>query len=293
MSTIDRRTLRRARHVLCQAWRAHLIDLGAIEVTTPVLHPFPDIAPVRQFMTAHPSTSAQFCLRIAPTEQLKQLLADGEQRIFEFSANFRDDLPDRTHLSEFMSLEYMAVGATCADMEATAVELCREASAALANLTVDGPPEWVRQLHDGRFRRISIADLPGISRGGINIDEMDRAVTEHALGIGGLVLMGDFPYELGGPAEAHVGRPGIKQRTEIYVDGLEIANMSSTLTDPTLLEAWHDAGLVHKAALGIAPNERDGKLFEAVSNGIPKSAVIGMGIERFLQAYFGLENICQ
>lgn len=40
---------------------------------------------------------------------------------------------------------------------------------------------------------------------------------------GGLILMGDFPEMLGGPALAHEDRPGFKQRTEIYIDGLEIA----------------------------------------------------------------------
>lgn len=291
MRTIDRRTLRRARHVLCQAWRAHLINARAIEVTTPVLHSYPDIAPVRQFMTTHPTTGDRAYLRIAPTEHLKRLLADGEERVFEFAPNFRNEVLDSTHLAEFMSLEYMAVDATCADMETMAIELCRAGTAALADLTPSEPPKWVRQVDEGRCARISIADLPGTGWDGMDVDAVDRAVSEHAQVTGGLVLMGDFPEELGGPASAHPDRPGFKQRTEIYVDGLEIANMSSTLTDSELLGAWHDAGLGRKAALGIEPNERDLALFEAVTRGIPTSAVIGMGIERFLQAYFGLEDM--
>lgn len=67
--------------------------------------------------------------------------------------------------------------------------------------------------------------------------------------------------------------------------------MSSTLTDPELLATWHEAALAHKAVLGVAPNERDAWLFDAAARGIPESAVIGLGIERFLQAYFGLENM--
>ena len=291
MATIDRRTLRRARHALCQAWRAQLIDRGAIEVTTPILHPYPDIAPIRQFTTSHPTSGARACLRIAPTEHLKRLLADGEEQVFEFASNFRDDLLDQTHLSEFMSLEYMAVNTTCANMESLAVDLFGVAIAALGTTFSDGPPEWARVLEDGEFERISISDLPNISLDPADVDDMDRAVAEHARKIGGVVLMGDFPEVLGGPAVGHVDRPGFKQRTEIYVDGLEVANMSSTLTDPTLVKAWHEAGLLRKAALGIDPNERDAGLFEAVSRGIPESAVIGLGIERFLQAYFGLENM--
>lgn len=291
MPTIDRRTLRRARHVLCQTWRTHLINAGAIEVTTPVLHPYPDIAPVRQFVTTHPTTGARACLRIAPTEHLKRLLADGEQQVFEFSSNFRDDVLDCTHLPEFMSLEYMAVDATCSNMETLAVQLCVVAAAALEKYAPDGVPAWARLVADGQFRRVSIADLPNITWDSADLDDIDRAVTEHARVAGGLILMGDFPEMLGGPALAHADRPGFKQRTEIYVDGLEIANMSSTLTDPALLATWHAGALAHKAVLGVAPNERDAWLFDAAARGIPESAVIGLGIERFLQAYFGLENM--
>ena len=293
MSTVDRRTLRRARHALGQTWRTHLIRAGAIEVTTPVLHRYPDIAPIRQFVTTHPTTGEQACLRIAPTEHLKRLLADGEQQIFEFASNFRDDIRDCTHLSEFMSLEYMVVNGTCSGMENLAIELCSAATAALAELASDGPPAWADALAAGTFTRISIADLPSIDVDQLNLDAIDRAVTEHARVTGGVVLMGDFPRALGGPAASHADKPGFKQRTELYIDGLEIANMSSTLTDPISLRAWHDAGLRHKAELSIYPNERDIALFEAVTRGIPPSAVIGLGVERFLQAYFSLENMSQ
>jgi hypothetical protein len=185
----------------------------------------------------------------------------------------------------------MAVDATCSDMEALALKLCGAAAAALVTLAPDGPPAWVRQLEEGQVARVSIADLPSVSLESADVDDIDRLVTEHARATGGLVLMGDFPEVLGGPAVGHADMPGFKQRTEIYVNGLEIANMSSTLTDPVLLGAWHEAGLVRKAALGIEPNERDTGLFDAVAKGIPNSAVIGIGIERFLQAYYSLENM--
>ena len=293
MSTPTRRTLRRARHELCQAWRAFFIARGAIEVTTPILHRYPDIAPVRQFTTRHPTTGAAACLRIAPTEHLKRLLADGEQQVFEFAANFRDDPVDKTHLPEFMSVEYMAVNATCTEMEKLAVELCRVAIAVLAPLAADGPPSWASRLEAGQFERISIAELMGLesSLGELDLDALDQVLAQRAAAVGGVVLVGDFPENLGGPAVGHPALAGFKQRTEVFINGLEIANMSTTLTDPAVLTSWHDDGLSRKATLGIEPNEKDLVLFDAVDRGIPDSAVIGLGIERILQAYFALENM--
>lgn len=290
MTSIDRRLLRRARHDVCQTWRARLIAEGGIEVTTPILNAHPDIAPVRQFTTRHPRTGEPSCLRIAPTEYLKRLLADGEERIFEFSLNFRDDLSDETHLPEFMSLEYMAVDTTCIDMEELAVELLSVAASQLTHLDPHEPPQWVLQLATGRVTRVSIADLLDIGTD-LNPEELDRVVVGCAKEVGGVVFMADFPESLGGPAVAHPELSGFKQRTELYVDGLEIANMSSTLIEPKLLERWHETSLVRKDALGIVPNTKDIALFNAVNKGIPKSAVIGLGVERVLQAYFRLENM--
>lgn len=293
MPTVSRATLRRARHEVCQAWRAFFIARGAIEVTTPILHPYPDIAPVRQFTTKHPTTGAAACLRIAPTEHLKRLLADGEQQVFEFAANFRDDPVDETHLPEFMSVEYMAINATCTDMESLAVELCKTAIAVLTPMAADGPPLWASLLKAGKFKRISVAELMDLetplSVG--DLGALDQVLAERAAAVGGVVLVGDFPEELGGPAVRHPSRVGYKQRTEVFINGLEIANMSTTLTDPDLLASWHETGLSRKAALGIQPNERDLALFGAVNRGIPDSAVIGLGIERILQAFFAVENM--
>ncbi len=295
---IDRRTLRRARHQLCQAWRSVLVAKGALEVATPILHAYPDIAPVRQFMTMHPTSSERFFLRIAPTEKLKALLADGEEQVFEFARNFRDDPRDCTHLPEFTSLEYMAVGATCEDMEELAVELCKAAVYALGSLSQAPAPAWARAVARGEVTRVPIVTQihawNSAASASSTEDEhalLDRMISAHAASTGGVVLMSGFPEWLGGPAASYADLPGFKQRTEMFVNGLEIANMSSTLTDAALLGAWHDAGLTLKRKLGIEPNERDIALFDAVQRGIPPSAVIGIGVERVLQAYFNLENI--
>ncbi len=118
-------TLVRLRHELCQTLRRHLLHLGAVEVTTPILHRCPDVAPTQQFTTVHPVTGERSFLRIAPTENLKRLMVAGMEHVFEFSVNFRDDMADATHLPEFTSLEVMARGARCRDMERLAVECCQ------------------------------------------------------------------------------------------------------------------------------------------------------------------------
>lgn len=321
MSADDAVSLVRVRHDLCQAWRGHLLSLGAIEVSTPVLHRRPDIAPVRQFTTAHPTTGQSSYLRIAPTEHLKRLIADGQEDIFEFAVNFRDDVADETHLPEFTSLEVMVRGATCADMEQLTIALCALAvEVAHQRLGLDGTPPWVQewsQHPSGPVERLDLAhellvqfalhstDLRdstrlarGLAAAGVSVaagatlaQMLDALVTLIAASRRYPVLICGFPTDLGGPAAADTVRSGFKQRSEMFINGIEVANMSSNLTDAAALRSWHVAGTRLKKDLKIASTELDDDLLSELDGRLPESAVLGIGVERILQLVLGLTDI--
>lgn len=310
--------LTRVRSNLCQKWREYLLDGHAVEVATPILHMRPDIAPVRQFTTRHPTTAQVHYLRIAPTEYLKRLLAAGEERVFEFSTNFRDDVPDETHLPEFTSLEVMVRDTSCADMEQVAIDLCALAVevARLAE-TPWGHPLWVQQWGEHSVTRIELVDelrmhyrvepswleqramvarLLGDLGEPVAPEAMlprllDQLVTAIAQRHSGAVLVSGFPEQLGGPAAPHQRYVGFKQRAELFIDGLEVANMSSNLTDGHTLRRWHEHGVRMKHELGITANCLDDELLKALDGQLPPSAVIGFGVERMLQATLNLPDI--
>lgn len=318
MTTTETMNLTRVRNDLCQKWREYLLDSYAVEVTTPIMHRQPDIAPVHQFTTTHPSTSEQTYLRIAPTEYLKRLLAAGEERVFEFSTNFRDDVPDETHLPEFTSLEFMARDRTCTHMEKVAIDLCALAvEVALRALAPAAQPRWVRQWEEHGVRRIELADELS-QRFGVSsvwVEEpttivgllrdlgkpvaaatplpalLDLLVTAIAEHYSGAVLICGFPEHLGGPAAPHPSRLGFKQRSELFIDGLEVANMSSNLTDIRALWQWHQKGVQIKTDLDIATNHLDDELLTQLDGNLPPSAVLGIGVERTLQAALNLSDI--
>lgn len=310
--------LRRVRNDLCQRWREYLLDGYAVEVVTPILHTRPDIAPVRQFTTLHPTTGELAYLRIAPTEYLKRLLAAGEERVFEFSTNFRDDVPDETHLPEFTSLEVMARDMSCADMEQVAVDLCALAvEVARRAEAPTGLPLWVQQWSEREVKRIELADeLRGrygaqpswleqqamvarlLGDLGEPVDPeamlprlLDQLVTAIAQRHSGVALISGFPEQLGGPAAPHERHYGFKQRAELFIDGLEVANMSSNLADGQALRRWHEHGVRVKHELGITANYLDDQLLRMLDGNLPRSAVIGIGVERMLQVTLNLPDI--
>lgn len=318
MTTVAQTALTRVRNDLCQKWRKSLLDSAAVEVRTPILHPYPDIAPVRQFTTVHPTTGEVAYLRIAPTEYLKRRIATGEERVFEFATNFRDDPADATHLPEFTSLEVMATGTSCADMERLTIDLCGLAVAVARHYwSPDALPAWVQQWETNGVRRLELADelreqfglTPAWVEHRSMLEQvladlgepaepdaslpllMDRLVGILAQRTSGAVLIGGFPDYLGGPAAPHNSRLGFKQRSELFIDGLEVANMSSNLTDGRALYQWHTRGVDLKADLGIATNELDHDLLSALDGRLPPSAVLGIGVERMMLAALNLPDI--
>lgn len=318
MTTFAPMPLTRVRNDLSQKWREYLLDGYAVEVVTPILHARPDIAPIRQLTTTYPTTGELAYLRIAPTEYLKRLLAAGHDRIFEFSTNFRDDVPDETHLPEFTSLEVMARDITCGDMEHVAIDLCAIAVevARRANLP-SALPVWVQQWEQRQVKRIELADeLSGrfgvratwLEQPGLltrllgELGEpvapsatlsalLDQFVTAIAQRHSGAVLICGFPERLGGPAAPHPTHYGFKQRSELFIDGLEVANMSTNLTDGRALRQWHAYGVRVKTDLGIPTNHLDDDLLSALDGNLPPSAVLGIGVERVLQATLNLPDI--
>jgi lysyl-tRNA synthetase class 2 len=293
---------------------------GGVEVVTPILCPYPDIAPVPQFVTTHPGSGALACLRIAPTEYLKQLLVAGAKSVFEFSTNFRSETVDSTHMPEFTSLEVMVCGASVRDMEEVTERLCRVGLRAVSPPSLrDGytPPrakrayrleqEWYkvslrRVLHarygfppDHLFKHERVVELYSKIVGGLppaSLPEaVDGIVEAVAESFDAPVFIGEYPDYLGGPAKPCDDDPRFKERTELFIGKMELANMSSTLTDPTLLRAWHERGLRAKEELGIQPNALDKPLIEAISQGLAPSAVLGLGIERLLLLATNLDDI--
>jgi lysyl-tRNA synthetase class 2 len=309
-----------ARSLMCDALRRKLFEDGGIEVATPILHAYPDIAPVYQFVTQHPLSKDTSCLRIAPTEFLKRLLVEGVQCVFEFATNFRSDLPDTTHMPEFTSLEAMLCNRCCRDMQQLVQELCRQAIRVVTGntrlprfqppgteKTYDLDVEWpvVSLRHflytdygfdpDDLFKPERVIELyRDLIDNSVSVDytsALDAIVEFIATSFDSPVFIAEYPYYLGGPAAPCKDDPRFKERTELFIGTLELANMSSNLIESEALKAWHETTMQIKNAAGISPNRLDIPLLEAVSRGLPLSAVFGIGIDRLLMVSLGVRDI--
>jgi lysyl-tRNA synthetase class 2 len=93
------------RGAIIQAIRSYLVELGYLEVETPVLQPIYGGAAARPFTTHHNTLDMDLFLRISPELYLKRLLVGGLERVFEISRNFRNEGMSTRHNPEFTMLE--------------------------------------------------------------------------------------------------------------------------------------------------------------------------------------------
>ena len=98
----------RLRTRLTKALRTYLDDHGFEEVETPVLQTKVSGALARPFVTHHNALDIDLVLRIAPETWLKQCVAGGMDRVYEFARCFRNEGMDPSHLQDFTMLEWYA-----------------------------------------------------------------------------------------------------------------------------------------------------------------------------------------
>jgi len=245
------------RALLLQAIRQFFIDRGYLEVDTPVR--LPVFIPEAYIV---PERSESWFLQASPEQCMKRLLAAGCHKIFQICRCFRKGERGSRHLPEFTMLEWYRVDSDYTDLMNECEDLlifvagilsgsgdCREIqrkSATGAARTISLRKPWEKITVAEAFRRHATVPLAEALRNDTFDEILCREIEPH-LGRFAPAFLYDYPASLGSLARNREDDSSVAERFEIYIDGIELANGFSELTDP--VEQRHRFAMEQEKAL--------------------------------------------
>jgi lysyl-tRNA synthetase class 2 len=292
--------------------RSHLDTLGYCEVETPTLHAIAGGAAARPFITHHNALDIDLYLRIALELHLKRLLVGGIEKVYEIGRVFRNEGIDARHNPEFTMLElYQAYGdyRTMMDLTEGLIVACVNAlgggrSLAYGSQTIDFTPPWQRASYADLFQQHvgvalhdaaavgQVAERSGFPTAGKHPDVVVHHLFEEKVEdkLAGPVFVYDYPASLCPLTKRKHGNPAVAERFELYVQGMELANAYTELTDPVTQEATFRMQLA-----GLAEEESMAKMDEdfvrALKHGMPPAGGLGIGIDRLTMLLTNTQTI--
>ena len=305
----------RTRATVVRSLRDSLHGRGFTEVETPMLQVLHGGAAARPFVTHSNTLDIDLYLRIAPELFLKRCVVGGIENVFEVNRNFRNEGADSSHSPEFAMLEvYQAYG----DYDTMAVltrELVQEAAVAVSGSTVVRHDDGTEFDIGGTWRDVSLygalsealgesvspetplTTLAGYAQKhdvevapmwgpGKLAEELFEALVVPALNEPTFVR--DYPEDNAPLTRAHRDTPGLAEKWDLYIRGVELATAYSELVDPVVQRQRLVAQSLRAAGGDPEAMRLDEDFLRAMEYGMPPSGGMGMGIDRLLMAITGL-----
>ncbi len=304
----DSRNTLRQRSKIVSAMRRYLDERGYLEVETPMLHPIAGGASANPFITHHNTLDQDMYLRIAPELYLKRLIVGGlSDKVYEINRCFRNEGISTKHNPEFTSIELYEAYTDYHDMMSLTETLVQVSCLAIhETLKVSYGEHEIDFI--GPWKRASMVDLVKEYSGVdfMPLNESDAQTAAKQLGVfveekdsWGKVVeavfaekveahliqpthVTDLPRDISPLAKVHRHNERLTERFETYVNGWEIANAFSELSDPLDQKARFEDQMKERASGDSEAQPMDEDFVNALGYGMPPTGGLGLGIDRLV-----------
>lgn len=297
------------RALMIRAVRSFLDENGFLEVETPILQPIPGGALARPFSTHHHALDTNLFLRVAPELYLKRLIIGGYERVYEIARCFRNEGIDHTHNPEFTQVEFYAaywdynqmMKFTEHFLEHIVLTVQGAQTLPFGAHTLAWSPPYLRKtftesiseyakIDIDQFSDVSSLEKEMLSKGFSPPDDgtptraklldslLKDAVRPHLIQP---TFIYRYPIELSPLAKKTEDDPRYVERFQLFAGALELVNAFSELNDPLdQQERFLEQQKYKDADTDFHPLDVD--FLKALAHGMPPTAGLGLGLDRFL-----------
>lgn len=294
------------RAVLLASIRRFFAERDVWEVDTPLLSACTATDPYLASFAVPVIDDTRY-LQTSPEFMMKRLLAAGSGAIYQLGKAFRYEEQGRLHNPEFTLLEWYRPGWTLTQLIDETVDLITAAARDLGitpptvghaeyrdlfltHCNLDPHQASVSALRD-RVNSLLGNPPPALSRDDCLQLLMSEHVERHMPE--GLLVVREFPASQAALAAIGLNRQQqpVALRSELYWNGVELANGYQELTDGSEQRQRFEQDLAQRGALSLPTLPLPETLLAALSAGIPQCAGIALGIDRLLMCLLALPTL--
>jgi lysyl-tRNA synthetase class 2 len=298
--------------------RQLLLSKDFLEVETPMLQTIAGGAAAKPFITHHNTLDIDMFLRIAPELYLKRLIVGGiSERVFELNRNFRNEGISPRHNPEFTMMELYQAYADYNDMMDITEEIITTAAQKVLGTTkitfqgteIDLAGPWARKSMiqcvleetgvdfatietdaDARAAAKQLhVEVEDYDTWGYALEKVFEVKVEHKL-IQPIHII-DYPREISPLAKAHRDNPRLVERFETRINGWEVANAFSELSDPLDQRQRFEGQMAQREHGDDEAHQMDEDYITALEYGMPPCGGLGIGIDRLIMILTDSPNI--
>ena len=266
------------RNAVMQRIRAFFLSEGFVEVETPIRLEIPCM---ELHIEAEPSGDS--FLRTSPEIFHKRLIGAGMERLFEVGKCFRKGEFGPLHHPEYTMLEWYRT-------QTDYMGVLEDTRRLLEAIWPERPVSWKIWRVQDAFLELAGWDPVGeydADRFDLDlVEKVEPAFQE----MGGIIVLKDYPIEAAALSRCCPQNPFEAERWELYIEGVELANAYSELTDPKEQQARFEACATKRNQLGLPIYGVDEQFIAALKK-MPPTGGVALGVDRLLMLMRGEKTL--